>query len=618
MEKKEKSTILIVDDKPANILSLENLLESKERQFLTAANGTEALQIALNREVDLIILDVQMPNMDGFEVARILNLNKRTKDIPVIFASAEKKEQQSMLKGFKEGAVDYLSKPFDPEIVKAKVSAMLKLQLQKKELIEKNISLEKSELLINNCADIIGIIDSSTFKIEEINKAFTSLLGYTLKEAKESSLLFFLSNEDRLHIQELGKKKKDRLAFETQIYCKDRSIKWLQWNIVIKYQKWFVNARDITEIKQVEKIRNYLAAVVKQSKDAIYIHDHEGQIISWNEGAEAIYGYTEAEALKMKIWNIIPDYIQSETDEIVGKILSGEKIQDFETKRITKHGKFIDVLFSASAITKNETGQVTIAITERDITHQKISDNQIKQLNSDLQNNVVQLESANKELESFSYSVSHDLRAPLRAINGYAKIMEEDYLQLLDNEAKKILDSIMRNSERMGILIDDLLEFSRLGKKKLQKASIDMEKLVKNVITDLNSSTPNHAKIIVNKVLPAEADYSLIYQVWVNLISNAIKYSSKKHNAEIEINSIQHTNEITYYVKDNGAGFNMEYIDKLFGVFQRLHREADFKGTGVGLAIVQRIVSKHGGKIWAEGKENEGATFYFTLPFFNS
>ncbi|MDB5273587.1 MAG: arcB [Chitinophagaceae bacterium] len=608
-----KSVILIVDDKPGNIYALENLLASKDTTLLNAKGGKEALQIILNNEIDLIILDVQMPEMDGFEVANILKSNKRTKDIPIIFASAEKKELQSQMKGYEEGAIDYLFKPLDPDIVKAKVSVFLKIQLQKKELIEKNNSLQKSALLINNSADIIGIIDAETLKIEEMNQAFTNILGYSLKEIKDTAILFFLSNADRIMVKQLSGKTNDQLSFETHIYCKDRSLKWLQWKVVVKESKWYINARDITELKQVEKIRNYLATVVKQSNDAIYIHDHEGQIISWNEGAEKMYGYTETEALKMKIWNIIPEYMQPETGQLVHQIIHGEKIHDHETKRITKHGKLLDVLFSAAVIDDSIEEQQSIAITEQDITQQKIADEHIKQLNTDLQNNVVQLELSNKEMESFSYSVSHDLRAPLRALSGYSAMIEDGYEHVLDAEAKRLLDHIKSNAKKMGILIDDLLAFSRMGKTEVRKSHIDMAEMVKYILQDMNTTKPINVDVKLNTILPAYGDRSLLNQVWVNLISNAIKYSSKNQNPVIEIQSIPSDEEVTYSVKDNGVGFDMKYADKLFGVFQRLHSNTDFEGTGVGLAIVHRIITKHGGKIWAEAKQNEGATFYFTL-----
>jgi PAS domain S-box-containing protein len=614
MKRNDKSVILIVDDKPVNILALENLLAGKDRVLLSATSGEDALKTTLNKDVDLIILDVQMPGMDGFEVAQILKTSKRTKNIPIIFATAESKERKLMMKGYGEGAIDYLFKPLDPEIVKAKVTVLLKIQMQTKELVEKNLSLEKSALLINNSADIIGIIDSATFKIEEINNAFTAILGYSSGETRGTALTFFLCQEDRVLLQDLAKHAKDRLLFETCICCKDSSLKWLQWKVVVKDGKWFVNARDITEIKQVEKIRNYLATVVKQSKDSIYIHDPEGKIISWNEGAERIYGYTENEALKMKIWNIIPEYMGNEMRSILGDILKGEKVQDLATRRITKHGKLIDVLFSAAIIMNSGNDLRSIAITERDITERKLADEQIRQLNADLQTNVLQLELTNKELESFSYSISHDLRAPLRALSGYSKMIEKDYLPVLDEEAKRLLGNIQANAKKMGMLIDDLLAFSRLGRKEVQKSEIDIEKMVESVLTEADKSTKHHASIQVDPLPPADADYSLLNQVWVNLISNAIKYSSKKDEPKIRIGAEDSETEIIYYIKDNGSGFDMNYVHKLFGVFQRLHHPDEFEGTGVGLAIVHRIITKHGGKIWVKAKMNEGATFYFTIP----
>jgi light-regulated signal transduction histidine kinase (bacteriophytochrome) len=228
--------------------------------------------------------------------------------------------------------------------------------------------------------------------------------------------------------------------------------------------------------------------------------------------------------------------------------------------------------------------------------------------------NVVQLEATNKELESFSYSVSHDLRAPLRALNGFSRMIEEDYASILDDEAKRLLGNIQYNAKKMSTLIDDLLAFSKLGRKEVQKSKINTDALVKNVLEEINTSTSYHAAIKINSLPAADADYALLHQVWINLISNAIKYSSKKEKPEVIIGSTETENEIVFFVKDNGAGFNMKYAEKLFGIFQRLHKPTEFEGTGIGLAIVQRIITKHGGRIWAEAEINKGATFYFTLP----
>jgi len=225
------------------------------------------------------------------------------------------------------------------------------------------------------------------------------------------------------------------------------------------------------------------------------------------------------------------------------------------------------------------------------------------------------MELANKELEAFSYSVSHDLRAPLRSIHGYMNIFSEEYADRLDEEAKRLIGIVLRNSHMMGKLIDDLLAFSQLGRKELTKSRVQMKSMVTVIWEDeTRMETNRHIRFNLQELPPAYADSNTIKQVWSNLISNAIKYSRKSKDALIEIGFEDNGDMLIYHVKDNGAGFDMQYYNKLFGVFQRLHSQHEFDGTGVGLAIVQRIISKHGGKVWATSKINEGATFYFSLP----
>ncbi len=247
--------------------------------------------------------------------------------------------------------------------------------------------------------------------------------------------------------------------------------------------------------------------------------------------------------------------------------------------------------------------------------------NTIKNLNlksEELQNSAQLLEATNKELEAFSYSVSHDLRAPLRAINGFVNILNEEYNNVLDDEGKRICSIIHSNAVKMGQLIDDLLSFSRLIRSELHHSRIDMQNVVSNLIDEFELSKEINSDIISVQELPiSTGDTNLIKQVWMNLISNAIKYSSKTTYPQIIIGATQNKNETIYFIKDNGVGFNMCYSHKLFGVFQRLHGANEFEGTGVGLAIVQRIVSRHGGRVWAEGEIEKGATFYFTLPIKN-
>jgi light-regulated signal transduction histidine kinase (bacteriophytochrome) len=225
------------------------------------------------------------------------------------------------------------------------------------------------------------------------------------------------------------------------------------------------------------------------------------------------------------------------------------------------------------------------------------------------------LEAVNRELEAFSYSVSHDLRAPLRAISGFAQAVVEDYAPRLDDEGKRFLGLIQDNAHRMGQLIDDLLTFSRLGRQQLMETQIDLGALANGVFEELIGQWPGRKiRFVVHSVPAALGDKAMIRQVLTNLLSNAVKFTRPRAEAVIEFGYAVRQDQGAYYVKDNGVGFDMQYVGKLFGVFQRLHSAAEFEGTGVGLAIVYRIITRHGGRVWAEGQADHGATFYFTLP----
>jgi len=293
--------------------------------------------------------------------------------------------------------------------------------------------------------------------------------------------------------------------------------------------------------------------------------------------------------------------------KILQKSISGPILHLAETAKVVSEQK--DYSVRATKNSNDELGRLTDAF------NQMLG--QIQEFNQNLEQKVlvrtVQLETVNKELEAFSYSISHDLRAPLRAIAGFTAMLQDKYINQMDDEAKRITSVITNNTLKMGNLIDDLLAFSRMSRKEIVKNSITTNNIVNDIISDLDNSS---GKISwqIQQLPDTYADINTIRQVWINLLSNAIKYSVNSPKPHIHIGSYSKDSQVVFFVKDNGVGFDAKYSHKLFKVFQRLHSTGEFEGTGVGLAIVEKIISKHGGEVWVEAEKNVGATFYFSLP----
>jgi PAS domain S-box-containing protein len=363
----------------------------------------------------------------------------------------------------------------------------------------------------------------------------------------------------------------------------------------------FAAARDITERKRAEEAIESLARFPSENPSPVLRVRRDGTLLSAN-GAS----YMLLHDWQLEIEKPAPLVLREAASETLTQ-QAGKMID-------TEHRQRIISFFIAPIVNAGYAN-----FYGRDVTERRQAEEEIRNLNAELEKRVrdrtAQLEAANKELEAFSYSVSHDLRAPLRAIDGFSRVILEDYTDKLDDEGKRYLNIIESNTKKMGQLIDDLLAFSRLGRQEIRVSEMDMRKLAKSVSEELKLAVPERKlNITINTLIPAQGDQAMVRQVFVNLLSNAVKFTRPRDTAFIEINGSGEGNENVYSVKDNGVGFDMQYVNKLFGVFQRLHSSEEFEGTGVGLAIVQRIIHRHGGRVWAEGKVNEGATFYFTLP----
>jgi light-regulated signal transduction histidine kinase (bacteriophytochrome) len=290
----------------------------------------------------------------------------------------------------------------------------------------------------------------------------------------------------------------------------------------------------------------------------------------------------------------------------------------YELTKIRKDGSRFPAMVSVTALRDAQNGIIGYLLIGTDNTARRKAEEAVRQLYAELEQRVIQrtaeLEAANKELEAFSYSVSHDLRTPLRAVDGYSQAVLEDYGPQLPEEGRRYLQTIREGAQRMGALIDDLLTFARLNRQELNKQTIDTGSLVHGALDELGSPWPDRqVEILVGNLPASSGDPALLKQVWLNLFSNALKYTRKRKKSVVTIGCMKTNGADTFFVRDNGTGFDMRYADKLFGVFQRLHRAEDYEGTGVGLAIVQRIVHRHGGRVWADAAIDCGATFYFTL-----
>ncbi len=348
--------------------------------------------------------------------------------------------------------------------------------------------------------------------------------------------------------------------------------------------------------------KSLMAGIFSYGTQGIILTNERGDIILVNPFSEKMFGYNKEELYEVRIASLISEIMP---DEQV--VLYNDQPNQFrkDLSAIRKDGSIFSVEVSLNKYKSGKASYIVAFIT--DITTRKENEETLIQRKQELEN-------VNKELEAFSYSVSHDLRAPLRAVSGYARMLEDDHGDALNDDAKRLLLIIQESAKNMGILIDDLLSFSRLGKKEIRKSLVNMTELANVTLCEINLITKHHAEVIINPLHATLADPSLIMLVLTNILSNALKYSSKVEKPIVIITSYEEKDTVTYSIKDNGAGFDMRYIQKLFGVFQRLHTSDEFEGTGVGLAIAQRIIHKHGGKIWAEGKEGMGSTFYFSLP----
>jgi PAS domain S-box-containing protein len=371
-------------------------------------------------------------------------------------------------------------------------------------------------------------------------------------------------------------------------------------------------ARDELKIEVAERTQQ--ASLLNLTHDTIFVRDMTDVITYWNRGAQELYGWTAEQAIGKRSPELLHTVFPAPIEQIREELLRSGR-WDGELERGKADGTQV-VVASRWSLRRDEQGQPTAILeTNNDITERKRREQETSILNEELAKRTAELEAINRELEAFAYSISHDLRAPLRHIAGFTELLQKNTASLLNEKSQRYVTMILESANRMGNLIDDLLAFSRIGRAETHKTPVSLDQLVQEALSEVRQETDGRNIVWKVSGLPAwYGDRSMLRLALVNLISNAVKFTRTRVQAEIEIGCReQNQDQVVVFIRDNGVGFDMKYLNKLFGVFQRLHGPEVFEGTGIGLATVQRIVHRHGGRAWAEGLVDKGATFYFSL-----
>jgi PAS domain S-box-containing protein len=380
-----------------------------------------------------------------------------------------------------------------------------------------------------------------------------------------------------------------------------------------RIEQQLLQSRD--ELQREVVKRSQQASLLNLTHDTIFVRDMSDIISYWNLGAEELYGWRAEEAIGKHSHELLQTGFPIPIEEVRAELLRTGRWEG-ELRKTKADGSRVVVASRWSLRQDDQARAVAILETNNDITERRHREQDIQNLNQELAKRSTELESINRELEAFAYSVSHDLRAPLRHMVGYTELLQHKASSVVDEKSNHYMAMILDSAKRMGNLIDDLLAFSRIGRVEQQNTLVSLAQLVVEAITEVRQDTEGRNIDWKIGALPDfYGDRSMLRLVLVNLISNAIKFTRTRPQAEIEIGCSEgNRNDLVVFVRDNGVGFDMKYVNKLFGVFQRLHQSDAFEGTGIGLATVQRIIHRHGGKVWAEGVVGSGATFYFSAP----
>jgi signal transduction histidine kinase/DNA-binding response OmpR family regulator len=605
--------ILIAEDSPTQAQKLRSLLEGRGYTVVAAPDGKQALAAVKRRKPTLVISDVMMPELDGYGLCKAIKSDDKLKDILVILVTSLS-DSQDVIRGLECGADNFVRKPYDERYLLSRIEYLLmNRELRRNQKMQIGVEIELGghkhfvtaerqqilDLLISTYEQAVGLNNELKLRERELTHSNTSLGAmFRIAEGLNKATTQRTVCENALErVLDLPGVRAGWISVLEEggdfVMLASRNVPpalmqpgAMEGSCLCRRKLLAGELDSVTNILECERLqqaRGDTQGLRFHASVPIWIGEHKLGVMNLVGSERGLFGEEDAKNLYA---------VGNQLGVALARARLHERLEQLVEER---------------------TAKLAAEVEER-----KRAEGEVRALSADLERRVEErtreLAMANKELESFSYSVSHDLRAPLRAIDGFSRMLEEDQAAGLDDEGKRLIRVIRDSTRKMGLLIDDLLAFSRIGRKSISTARIDSGKLVGEVLEEVEAAAERRARVVVGPLPPAYADAALLRQVWINLLSNAVKFSGNRDDPRVEVSAYDDGADTVYCVKDNGAGFDMRYHDRLFGVFQRLHGDEEFSGTGVGLAIVRRVVTRHGGRVWAEGKVNEGATFYFALP----